>query len=266
VESKDPPGSKPPSQPEAPKPQETAWISPRLREKLMEAESHEPKRSSPLPGILFAALLIGGGILGFVVYRSNAAKHKAEELQRARAAADSAAAAAAAAARADSMRLAAADTSASRSAAKPARAGAAPGASKPAGGAPPHTATASASGSGATSTTKPAATSGATSTTKPAATSGAATGAAAPAPAAAKGPYGIDVGSFLFEERAKAEQERLAGATGLAGRVVTKTTDGESSYHAVLGSFETRGAAQKKAESLVAKGLVNEIHIVSLSQ
>ena len=257
MESKDPPGSKPPSQPEAPKPQETAWISPRLREKLMEAESHEPKRSSPLPGILFAALLIGGGILGFVVYRSNAAKHKAEELQRARAAADSAAAAAAAAARADSMRLAAADTSA---------AGAAPGASKPAGGAPPHTATASASGSGATSTTKPAATSGATSTTKPAATSGAATGAAAPAPAAAKGPYGIDVGSFLFEERAKAEQERLAGATGLAGRVVTKTTDGESSYHAVLGSFETRGAAQKKAESLVAKGLVNEIHIVSLSQ
>ena len=254
MESKDPPGSKPPSQPEAPKPQETAWISPRLREKLMEAESHEPKRSSPLPGILFAALLIGGGILGFVVYRSNAAKHKAEELQRARAAADSAAAAAAAAARADSMRLAAADTSASRSAAKPARAGAAPGASKPAGGAPPHTATASASGSGATSTTKPAA------------TSGAATGAAAPAPAAAKGPYGIDVGSFLFEERAKAEQERLAGATGLAGRVVTKTTDGESSYHAVLGSFETRGAAQKKAESLVAKGLVNEIHIVSLSQ
>jgi len=254
VESKDPPGSKPPSQPEAPKPQETAWISPRLREKLMEAESHEPKRSSPLPGILFAALLIGGGILGFVVYRSNAAKHKAEELQRARAAADSAAAAAAAAARADSMRLAAADTSASRSAAKPARAGAAPGASKPAGGAAPHTATASASGSGATSTTKPAA------------TSGAATGAAAPAPAAAKGPYGIDVGSFLFEERAKAEQERLAGATGLAGRVVTKTTDGESSYHAVLGSFETRGAAQKKAESLVAKGLVNEIHIVSLSQ
>ena len=254
MESKDPPGSKPPSQPEAPKPQETAWISPRLREKLMEAESHEPKRSSPLPGILFAALLIGGGILGFVVYRSNAAKHKAEELQRARAAADSAAAAAAAAARADSMRLAAADTSASRSTAKPARAAAAPGASKPAGGAAPHTATASASGSGATSTTKPAA------------TSGAATGAAAPAPAAAKGPYGIDVGSFLFEERAKAEQERLAGATGLAGRVVTKTTDGESSYHAVLGSFETRGAAQKKAESLVAKGLVNEIHIVSLSQ
>ena len=80
-----------------------------------------------------------------------------------------------------------------------------------------------------------------------------------------KGPFGLDVGTYLVEDRANSEQARLAAATGLPGKVVTKNEDGGDVYHVVLGSFATRAAAEKKAEALVAKGQVNQARPVSLA-
>ena len=104
-----------------------------------------------------------------------------------------------------------------------------------------------------TETVKPA------ETTKPAA---AATSAAAPAkPAVAKARYGISVGSFLAEDRAKSESDRLAAATGLPGRVVAGS-DGD--FHVVLGGFPDRAAAEKAAGNLIGGGKVEEARVVPL--
>ena len=205
------------------------------------------KPRSPLPGIIIAVILIGGAVAGIAAMRSNAAKQKAEADRKARiAAADSAAAAA----RADSIRLATQDTS------KVATASPSPAPGKRAAGA--------ATKPVASTTTKPA-TSTTSATAKPAAGAGGASASAgasaAPKPAAA-GPFGIDVGTFLDEDKANTESTRLGSATALAAKVVTKTEDGASVYHVVLGSFPSRSAAEKKSETLVAKGLVNEAHIV----
>ncbi|MGH7730162.1 MAG: SPOR domain-containing protein, partial [Candidatus Eiseniibacteriota bacterium] len=57
----------------------------------------------------------------------------------------------------------------------------------------------------------------------------------------------------------------LSAATGLQGKVVTRNEDGGDVYHVVLGSFPTRAAADKRAESLVARSLVNQAQSVPLA-
>src|SRR5205814_3073878 len=74
---------------------------------------------------------------------------------------------------------------------------------------------------------------------------GAAAGAAPVAPAA-KTKYGIAVASYLFDDKAGIEKDRLAGATSLEGAVVPKTDGGTTTYQVVLGSFDTRAAAEAK--------------------
>ena len=92
-------------------------------------------------------------------------------------------------------------------------------------------------------------------TTKPAVTP------AAAKPAVAKARYGVSVGTFLAEDRAKSESERLAAATGLAGRVVAGS-DGD--FHVVLGAFPDRAAAEKAASNLIGGGKVEEARVVPL--
>lgn len=250
MESQTPSGPKPPVPPQTPQKSDTVWISPRLREKLSDPDDEGPKQgSSPLIGIILAVLVIGGGGGLFLSMRSSAMKEKVAAEAKARQAAEAARAdSMASVAHADSMRMAD-TTSAHAAGAKPVP-GAKPGA-KPA-------------ASAAVAAPKPAA-------GHPAAPVASATKPAAPSapPAAAKpaekGPFGLDVGTFIVEDRANSEQERLAGATGLAGKVVTRNEDGGDVYHVVLGSFPTRAAAEKRAESLVAKGLVNQARAVSLS-
>lgn len=198
-------------------------------------------------GIVLAVLVIGGGIGLFSAMRSGAAREKAEAAHRQELAAAAAAAESVAnAARLDSMRTARADTSA--------RGGAGSTTSKP------TPATASKPPSSARG---PSASTGASSAPK---AGGEAGGAAAAAPAPAeKGPFGLDVGTFLVEDRANSEQARLSTSTGLTGKVVTMSEDGADVYHVVLGSFPTRAAAERKAGSLVAKGLVNQARTVPLA-
>ena len=241
MESQTPP--RPPQKQEPPK-SETVWISPRLREKLGDGGGDAPRQGggSPLVGIVLALLVASGGIGLFMAMRSGAAREKAAAEHQAHLAAQAAAAESVAnAARMDSMRVArAADSTAHPATYKHAAAPPAPtAAARPVGGT--HGASAS---------------------------SGVATAAAEPAPPAAPvehGPFGLDVGSFLVEDRANSEQSRLSASTGLAGKVMTKSEDGADVYHVVLGSFPSRAAAERKAGTLVAKGLVNQARTVPLS-
>jgi cell division protein FtsN len=253
VESQTPSGPKPPHPQQPPSKSDTVWISPRLREKLSEPDGEGPKQGpSPVIGIILAALVIGGGIGLYVSMRAGAAKEKAATAEKARVTAAAAAAESiAAVAHADSVRLAMADSTGGASARHtPSRPPAGASAAKPA----PVAAT--------RPTTSPKATAP-SSTSKPAA----AAGASAPTvpKVVEKGPFGLDVGTFLVEDRANSEQARLAAATGLAGKVVTRNEDGGDVYHVVLGSFATRAAAEKKAEALVAKGQVNQARPMPLA-
>jgi len=248
VESQTPPGSKPPV-PQQPAPPEKPWISPRLRDKLGDADPGTPKEGpAPWVGILLVLLVFGGGAGLFVAMRSGAAKQKveAERIAQQRAA-EAAAESTANAARIDSMKAVAAARAAADSAA---------GIGKPG----------SAAGQ-ASASAKPAATGGATAGSSRAAATPPAGGDAAPATprVVEKGPFGLDVGSFLAEERATSELARLTSATGLKGRVVARNEDGGDVYHVVLGSFATRAAADKRAESLVARSLVNQAQSVALA-
>lgn len=212
-------------------------------------------------------VVIGGGIGVIAMLRSGAARQKAEVERQTRAAsADSAAAIA----RADSMRLAMTDTSASVVASPLTDAPAAAGAGTTPTTKPTATPTASTA-----MTSKPPAATGSKPPTQPAgsstpssappAGSRTSTGAAAPT-VTARGPFGIDVGTFLFEDRANSEQTRLAGTTGLSGKVVAKTEGDATVYHVILGSFVTRAEAEKEAGTLIAKGLVREANPVPLSR
>jgi len=261
VESQIPSGQKPSGPQKPPSKSDTAWISPRLREKLDEADSGGPKEGGPSPliGIVLAVLVIGGGAALIWTMRSGAEKEKAAVAERARVAAAAAAAdSIAALVHADSLRAAAVAESTAIAADPKRRAAAAKAAAEAA-----KAAKASASKPAPVAAGKPR-------PPAPAGTPPASPAAAAPTSPAApkvveKGPFGLDVGTFLVEDRAKSEQDKLAAATGLAGKVVTKSEDGSDVFHVVLGSFPTRAAAEKKAAALVAAGQVNQAKPVSLA-
>lgn len=247
MESQTPPGSKPPV-PQHPAPPEKPWISPRLRDKLGDPEPGAPKEGpAPWVGIVLVLLVVGGGAGLFVTMRSGAARQKVEAERNAQArAVEAAAESTANAAKIDSMRAVAAARAAADSAAGIGKAGSAAGQTS--------------------ASAKPPASGGA-----PAASSAAATapagGVAAPATPKVieKGPFGLDVGTFLAEERATSELARLSAATGMKGKVITRNEDGGDAYHVVLGSFATRAIADKRAESLVGRSLVNQAQSVSLA-
>jgi hypothetical protein len=56
----------------------------------------------------------------------------------------------------------------------------------------------------------------------------------------------------------------LKGKTGLAATVVPMGEGDDLSYHVVLGSYPHRGTAESKANSLLAKGMLNEASVVAL--
>ena len=239
------PPAEEPRRPSTPSP----YMSPRLREKL-EAEGRGggddddfeiPEGRSPVLWIVIAVVVIAG-IVGFLIFRPKG--HKTEV-----AAADSTATAPAdtTATATDTMGM---DTTSTAAATPPT---ARPTSTPPAN----------------TSTTRPAST-GATSTP---ATGTASTGTrvgadakprATPAEAPSSSRFGIAVGTFLSEDRAKEEQDKLKTATGLESRIVTVQDAGESSYRVVLGSFASRAAAERKAAELSGAGTVREARVVPI--
>lgn len=225
-----------PNEPDSPRPPDESsrpYIPSRLREKLTDSEGEEewsPKGGFPITGIIVGVVILAILVGGVMFMRSAAKAQKLKE--------DAAAAAAARAdslanlARMDSLRVAAQADSVARAAAD--------SVARKQGKLPPKSPTAASTSSGG------------------AASSGGAV-AATPPPESKTDGFGIGVGTFLDEGRAKSELDRLSGSTSLAG-LVAPTKDG--SFQVILGKFPNRGAADKKAVALADSGLVREAHVV----
>ena len=104
-----------------------------------------------------------------------------------------------------------------------------------------------------------------TSTPEPASASGSAPGSVEPTHRAAPTrKFGLEVATFIFEERARVERERLA-AIGLRARVVTTLEYGSRVYRVVLGGYPDPAAAERAADSLLSNGVVLQARVVSVS-
>jgi hypothetical protein len=77
--------------------------------------------------------------------------------------------------------------------------------------------------------------------------------------------FSIVVGSFLDRSRAEAELARVTSAGGLAGRLAPVPQEGVTMYAVVIGSFPSRGAAERTASDLISRGLVDEARIIARS-
>ena len=73
--------------------------------------------------------------------------------------------------------------------------------------------------------------------------------------------FGLEVATFIFEERARVERERLA-AIGLRARVVTTLEYGSRVYRVVLGGFPDPAAAERAADSLLLNGVVLQARVI----
>jgi cell division protein FtsN len=96
----------------------------------------------------------------------------------------------------------------------------------------------------------------------PSAPAGGSAPATAAAPPAVTRHYGLAVGEFLDEDKANSEKDRLATSTGLPGRVVP--IDKGASFQVIIGSYDSKSAAQKAAGDLSGKGVVNEAQVTLL--
>jgi cell division protein FtsN len=76
--------------------------------------------------------------------------------------------------------------------------------------------------------------------------------------------YGIDVGTYLSEDRANAEQAKIQAAASLSGKVMPVTEDGVTSYRVVMGDFTSKGDAEKKANELIAASQAREARVIPL--
>lgn len=76
--------------------------------------------------------------------------------------------------------------------------------------------------------------------------------------------FGLEVATFIFEERARVERERLL-AIGLRARVVTTLEYGSRVYRVVLGGYPDPAAAERAADSLLSNGIVLQARVVSVS-
>lgn len=83
-------------------------------------------------------------------------------------------------------------------------------------------------------------------------------------PEAPPTPFGIAVGSYIDQGRAKEELTKLQGSTGLTGQIQPFDDGGITSYRVVLGSFDSRGVADSKANDLIDKNLVYEARVMAL--
>jgi cell division protein FtsN len=91
---------------------------------------------------------------------------------------------------------------------------------------------------------------------------------AAETPAAPPEPkfYGIEVGTYLFEDRAGEIRDQMASATSLEAKVVPRTSGGETSYAVVLGSFPSKGDAESKGAELLGAGSIKQSKVVAIKK
>ena len=86
---------------------------------------------------------------------------------------------------------------------------------------------------------------------------------AAKPPGASSEVFGIAVGSYLDEERARLESNKIEAAIGIGARMRQVTVDSTSRYEVVVGAFDNKAAAERTASDLINRGLVEEARVVS---
>jgi len=258
------------SKPAAPKPPDSsgAWLPPRLREKIEEAEAGGggESKTANLVGLIVTVLVIVAVAVGvWSLIRSGHEKEKARL---------AAVAAAAAAERAAFVADSLATVHRADSLAAVARADSIAFAKLPkwqqqkvlAEKAKKAAAATAASASAATKPAAGAATSG-TAATKPAPAAGAAarhasktadSSAAEPAAPKEMGPFGVDAGQFIDQAQATQIADDLKTKAGLPTQVVTVGEGDAATYHVFVGKFSTHAAAEAAATRLRAKGLVQQ--------
>lgn len=96
----------------------------------------------------------------------------------------------------------------------------------------------------------------------PTAVSGTAPASVEPARRAAPAAkFGLEVATFIFEERARVERDRLASA-GLRARVVTTLEYGSRVYRVVISGYPHPAAAERAADSLLANAVILQARVV----
>jgi sporulation related protein len=75
------------------------------------------------------------------------------------------------------------------------------------------------------------------------------------------GKFGLEVATFIFEERARVERDRLV-ANGLKARLVTTVEYGSRVYRVVVGGFPHPAAAERAADSLLSNGVVLQARVI----
>jgi len=75
--------------------------------------------------------------------------------------------------------------------------------------------------------------------------------------------FGLSVGTYLDRARAESELVRIAGASGLTGRIVDLLKEGTTLYAVIIGAFPDRYTAERKASELVSNGAVDEARVLS---
>jgi cell division protein FtsN len=73
--------------------------------------------------------------------------------------------------------------------------------------------------------------------------------------------YAIRVATYLDRERAEEERDRIARTTGLHTRI-WDASDGGAVHHIVVGAFDDADEAERSADGLLQRGLVQEARVV----
>jgi cell division septation protein DedD len=84
---------------------------------------------------------------------------------------------------------------------------------------------------------------------------------AAPAAPATPKTYGVAIGSYLDETRAKEVSDKIAADASLPAQVVTAQEGGTTVYKVVVGRFDSRSAAENAGTDLIIKGLAKEARV-----
>ena len=102
------------------------------------------------------------------------------------------------------------------------------------------------------------------STETPVPAAGASEAAASATPSESATHFGVGVAAFLDADRARIEKDRLMKDTTLPGVVVPFRDAGTTMYRVVLGRWATSDDAEKAANALMERGMINEARVVTI--
>ena len=76
--------------------------------------------------------------------------------------------------------------------------------------------------------------------------------------------YGVGVASYLDEVRANTERDRYAADTALPATVMPYNDAGTTMFRVVVGRWASSNEADRNANALMERGLINEARVVQL--